>query len=315
MEDLYLSSKKITVVLPVYNNSGTLEKLVSKLEKYLKKKSSNKFEIIMIDDGSKDNSWNIISNLCTKKKYIKGIKLNRNYGQHSALLAGLREAKGDFVFTMDADLQDRVEDLDLFLKKMEADPRIDIILGVRKNYQPSFIKKLGSRLFFNLFRLFSKYQMENSSNFRLMRSTIVCEINNISPQSVQLSVTPYDLGAQIDYVYVQWDNPDEASRYTFFSSLKLALNNLFFFTKINIILPIYITIAVMIFLLGLIFYTIYIYFIIGTTVPGYYSILLIMTAGFLINFFLFISVIISIDNLNKQIGKVSVYNVQRRLNH
>ena len=94
----------ISIVIPVFNGSKTIEILADKIKKNLKNANYN-FEIIFIDDFSNDSSWDCIEKICIKEKYIKGIKLLSNFGQHNAIMAGLNYSNGDYIIIMDDDLQ------------------------------------------------------------------------------------------------------------------------------------------------------------------------------------------------------------------
>lgn len=94
----------LSIVIPVYNSENILPVLVKEIENSLKKNNIEN-ELILINDSSKDNSWNIIKELCQNKKFVKGINLKNNYGQHNAISAGLFYCKGNFVILMDDDLQ------------------------------------------------------------------------------------------------------------------------------------------------------------------------------------------------------------------
>ena len=96
--------QKISIVSPVYNGQECIERLVKKIRFYINKYTTN-FEIILIDDASKDNSWNVIKKLKKKYKFLKGIKLKKNYGQHKAIYVGLKYSTGDIIIIMDSDLQ------------------------------------------------------------------------------------------------------------------------------------------------------------------------------------------------------------------
>mgnify|MGYP001231516873 CR=1 FL=1 len=306
--------KKISFVLPVYNNSKTLKTLVAKIEKFLKDYNFKKYEIIMVDDRSTDKSWKIITDLSFKRKNYIGIRLRKNSGQSNALMAGLENSTGDFVFTMDADLQDRTEDLNKFIEKINSNKNIDMILGRKINYNPNYIKRLGSIIFFSLFRLFSGIKLNNSSNFRLMKRSLVRELINGNKYNIQLSIAPLALGYKVDYVDVLWKDYKSISNYTFLKSLKLALYNLFFYTKLNVIVPISLTLFVILILLALAIYIIYLYLVQGTTIPGYYSIIILILFGFVMNLILFLSLIISINNINKIVRDEKNYSVQEKLN-
>jgi len=95
----------ISIISPVYNSEGCLQKLVKEITFYGKKITS-KLEIILVDDGSQDNSWKKIVELKKKYKFIKGIKLNKNYGQHKAIYVGIKVSSKNLIIVMDCDLQD-----------------------------------------------------------------------------------------------------------------------------------------------------------------------------------------------------------------
>jgi len=137
----------ISVVIPVYGCNASLISLYDRLKKTLQQ-ITEKFEIIMVNDASPDDAWKIIKSLSEKDKRVKGINLSRNFGQHSAITAGLDYAQGSWVVVMDCDLQDQPEEiLKLYHKAQEG---YDIVFGQRKNRQDSFFKKLGSKLFYKL---------------------------------------------------------------------------------------------------------------------------------------------------------------------
>lgn len=102
---MYLCNKvEISIIIPVYNSQLILPKLIKNLTAILKKKFVN-YEILLINDFSEDKSWNIIKLLSKKYKFVKGINLSKNFGQHNALMAGFNECKGKFIITMDDDFQ------------------------------------------------------------------------------------------------------------------------------------------------------------------------------------------------------------------
>ena len=117
----------ISVVIPVYNSGLILSSLVGRLIPALKK-ISDTFEILLVNDGSYDNSWQIVSELTKKSRKIIGIDLMRNYGQHNALLCGIRAAKNDIVITMDDDLQHPPEEIYKLIEKLLEG--FDVVYGI-----------------------------------------------------------------------------------------------------------------------------------------------------------------------------------------
>ncbi|MEO0280589.1 MAG: glycosyltransferase family 2 protein [candidate division WOR-3 bacterium] len=135
----------ISIVIPIYNEEENLEELFNKLKESLLKNKIENFEIILIDDGSKDNSWEIIKKFKEKDERVRGIRFSRNFGQTLAIYAGFQEAKGNTIITMDADLQNDPEDIKKLIEEMERG--YDVVSGWRKERKdPFFTKVLPSRI-------------------------------------------------------------------------------------------------------------------------------------------------------------------------
>ncbi|HLV63126.1 glycosyltransferase family 2 protein [Galbibacter sp.] len=136
----------ISVVIPLLNEQESLKELHDWIAEILQ---SNRFsyEIIFIDDGSNDQSWNIIQSLSSKDPQVKGIRFLKNFGKSQALHAGFIEAKGDVVITMDADLQDNPEEIPQLFKRIKSE-QLDLISGWKKvRYDSVLAKNLPSKLF------------------------------------------------------------------------------------------------------------------------------------------------------------------------
>jgi len=117
----------ITVVIPVFNSELILPALIGRLIPVLEK-ITDSFEILLVNDGSLDNSWQVVSEMAKKNKKIVGINLMRNYGQHNALLCGIRSAKNDIVITMDDDLQHPPEEIHKLIEKIREG--FDVVYGI-----------------------------------------------------------------------------------------------------------------------------------------------------------------------------------------
>ena len=135
---LYLS-----IVVPLYNEEESVEKLLAGILE-VTKQFDFAYEIIFIDDGSKDNTWAIIERLKETTPQLKAIKFRRNYGQTSAMVAGFDHARGQIIVTMDGDLQNDPSDIPLLLEKMEQG--YDIVSGWRKDRKDHFSRVLPSRI-------------------------------------------------------------------------------------------------------------------------------------------------------------------------
>lgn len=137
------SDKHISVVVPVYNSEGTLYSLVERLSPVLGN-IAFKYEIILVNDGSRDNSWRVIQNLVQKHTCVRGINLMRNYGQHNALLCGIREAEYEVIITLDDDLQNPPEEIPKLLNKLEEG--YDVVYGTPQMEQHGFLRDLASQI-------------------------------------------------------------------------------------------------------------------------------------------------------------------------
>ncbi len=122
-----MAKEKISVVIPVYNSEQILPKLISRLENALPEITSD-YEILLVNDGSADSSWQAIQTAASKNKRIRGINLMRNYGQHNALLCGIRNATGDVIVTMDDDLQHPPEEIHKLIGELRKG--FDVVYGI-----------------------------------------------------------------------------------------------------------------------------------------------------------------------------------------
>ena len=136
----------ISVVVPLYNEEESLPELVAWIERVMRENRFS-YEIVMVDDGSKDNSWQVVEQLQSKNEFVRGIKFRRNYGKSAALFCAFEAAQGDVVITMDADLQDSPDEIP-GLYKMIREDGFDLVSGwKKKRYDPVLTKNLPSKLY------------------------------------------------------------------------------------------------------------------------------------------------------------------------
>jgi glycosyltransferase involved in cell wall biosynthesis len=136
------TNNSISVVIPAYNSASTLPELVKRLVKSLGEISQS-FEILLINDGSKDKSWETILSLSTTDSRVIGINLRRNYGQHNALLCGIRQAQFDVIVTIDDDLQHPPEEIYKLIDKL--DEGFDVVYGIPAKLVHSRWRNFSSR--------------------------------------------------------------------------------------------------------------------------------------------------------------------------
>ena len=137
---------QISVVIPLFNEEESLPELHQWIQKVMEREAFS-YEILFVDDGSTDHSWEVIQQICTKDSHVKAIRFLRNYGKSQALNAGFAKAEGEVVFTMDADLQDSPEEIPALYHMIVAEG-YDLVSGwKKKRYGHKLTKNLPSKLF------------------------------------------------------------------------------------------------------------------------------------------------------------------------
>ena len=137
-----MAAPAISVVVPVYNGAATLSELVHRVDESL---AGRRFELVLVNDGSGDDSWERIEALARDRDHVRGLDLMRNYGQHNALLAGIRAARGSAVVTIDDDLQNPPEEIPKLLDRL-AEDGVDVVYGSAAEQHYGFWRGLGTRL-------------------------------------------------------------------------------------------------------------------------------------------------------------------------
>ena len=135
----------ISVVIPLFNEEESISELYGWIERVMKEKDFS-YEVIFISDGSTDRSWDIIEELHRRSPNVKGIKFRRNYGKSPALYCGFKEAQGDVVITMDADLQDSPDEIPE-LYRMVKEEKYDLVSGYKQKRYDPLSKTLPTKLF------------------------------------------------------------------------------------------------------------------------------------------------------------------------
>jgi glycosyltransferase involved in cell wall biosynthesis len=154
-----------------------VELLVKRIRSSVSSITDN-FEIVLVDDGSRDGSWRKIEEQSKQYVNVIGVKLSRNFGQHYAMSAGMAEAKGDWIILMDCDLQDPPEEIPRLFKK--AQEGYNIVLAVRTSVQEGFTKRMFSKLFYKVFEYFTDTNMESiSSSMKLISRQVADSFNSM----------------------------------------------------------------------------------------------------------------------------------------
>ncbi|RYD77844.1 MAG: glycosyltransferase, partial [Sphingobacteriales bacterium] len=135
----------ISVVIPLYNEDESLPELTAWIAKVMDEKNFS-YEIILVDDGSTDRSWEVIEELKLQNDAIKGIKFRRNYGKSAALNVGFEATRGDVIITMDADLQDSPDEIPELYRRIKEE-KLDLISGWKKKRYDPITKTIPTKLF------------------------------------------------------------------------------------------------------------------------------------------------------------------------
>ncbi|MCF6129785.1 glycosyltransferase family 2 protein [Flavobacterium sp. AS60] len=168
----------ISIVSPVYRAEFFLDKLVSEIQKVMSNLTID-YEIVLVDDRSPDNSWAKMKELAIANPKIKSIRLSRNFGQHPAIMAGLSQAKGEWIVVMDCDLQDQPKEIEKLYSK--AQEGFDVVLARRTNRQDGYLKKLSSKLFSKVYGFFTDTKYDNEiANFGIYNTKVIQSILKIS---------------------------------------------------------------------------------------------------------------------------------------
>lgn len=169
-QDQYTMEESITVIVPVYRSKQTLKELHRRLVETLKPTVS-RLEIIFVDDGGEDGSWDIICELAHTYSGVQGLKHSRNYGQHSALLTGIRAATCDIIVTLDDDLQNPPEEIPKILKQLAKG--YDVAYGTPQKVQHGFFRNKASQIIkIVLQNVMGEETADKVSTFRAFRTSL-----------------------------------------------------------------------------------------------------------------------------------------------
>ncbi len=162
----------ISVVIPVYKEGNHLSTVIKEIYKQLEK-TKESYEIILVDDGSPDNTWNIILELSTYYYRLRALRLSRNFGKESAVSAGLETATGEGIVVMDGDLQHPPSLLPEMVR-LWRESHADVVEAVKDNRgEEPFKNKIGSKIFYTILNKLSGYDLQGASDYKLMDRRVV----------------------------------------------------------------------------------------------------------------------------------------------
>lgn len=258
----------VSVVIPVYNSESSLEELVRRLKPALESRADH-YELVLVDDGSQDGSWNGVCEQAENHDWIRGMKLMRNYGQHNALLAGIRAARGDVIVTMDDDLQNPPEEIPKLLDKLNEG--YDVVYGTPEKQQHGLWRNLASQVTkFALQGSMGIKTARNVSAFRVFRAHLRDAFSTYQSPYVSIDVLLTWGTTRFAAVKAKHDpRQSGVSNYTFRKLVVHALNMMTGFSTWPLKLASLIGFAFTLFGLGVLVYVLACYMIQGSPVQGF----------------------------------------------
>jgi glycosyltransferase involved in cell wall biosynthesis len=271
MESDYEANGKIvprmnlSIVVPVYKGENLIESLVAQLSQTLPT-FANQYEIILINDGSPDNSWPLIQRLTDRYKWVRGICMMRNYGQHNATLCGVRLARYEIVVTMDQDLQHPPEEIPRLLAKLEEG--YDVVYGAPRKLPQGFWRNLMTALIkWILAKVIGLASVRNVSAFRVFRTNLRDAFANFQNPSLILDVLLSWGTTRFTSVEVNIAQA-ERTNYSFKMLARAATLILIGYSTLPLRFASWVGFAMTLFGLGVFVYVLIIYFTVGS-LPGF----------------------------------------------
>ncbi|MDF1548170.1 MAG: glycosyltransferase [Bacteroidales bacterium] len=216
-------------VIPAFNEEKNVVLIYQRLLDIMKKHEKG-FEIIFVDDGSRDNTKETLVKLANEDKRLKVISLSRNFGHQSALTAGLKYAKGDAIISMDCDLQDPPEVIDQMIEKWKEG--FDIVYARRKTRHDNFIKKHTALLYYKLLDRFSDTKIpRNVGDFRLIDKKVHKELILLNEKAIYMRGLVAWMGYK--HTFVDFDRPERIhgkTGYSWEKMIRLAMDGMLNFS-------------------------------------------------------------------------------------
>lgn len=258
----------ISVVVPVYNSEGTLGPLLDRLEPVLRSHARG-FEVILVNDGSRDGSWRAIREQAHVRSWIRGINLMRNFGQHNALLCGIRSARFPTVVTIDDDLQNPPEEIPILLARLEEG--FDVVYGTPQREQHGALRDLASVITKAVLqKTMGAETARNISAFRAFRTHLRQSFSNYQSPYVSIDVLLTWGTARFSALTVRHEaRTIGVSNYTLRKLVVHALNMMTGFSTWPLRLASIVGFAFTLFGIGVLTYVVARYLVQGTTAAGF----------------------------------------------
>jgi dolichol-phosphate mannosyltransferase/undecaprenyl-phosphate 4-deoxy-4-formamido-L-arabinose transferase len=220
-----------SIVVPVYNSEQTLAHLYERIAQVMEDMGA-RFEMVFVEDCGTDRSWQVLQAIAQRDERVRAIQLLRNYGQASATMCGLRYSIGQIVVTIDDDLQNPPEEIPVLTRALGNDPELDVVIGIPREKQHAFWRKLGSEIVnsINSFAV-KKDRSLKFSGFRAMRRIVVERLVELNVPQPAIGVLLCSITPRITNITVRHE-PRSTGRsgYTIAKILGLTLSNFLTFS-------------------------------------------------------------------------------------
>jgi glycosyltransferase involved in cell wall biosynthesis len=266
----------ISVVLPVYNNAASLPELVKRLTESCQMISPN-YELLFVNDGSHDGSLQILHEFADVESRVKVICLSRNFGQHPAISAGFERAQGKAIILMDADLQDRPEDIPMLLRELH-NSKSDVIYTLKQDKNRRISHRLTSALYHYVFsKLVGSNVPLNIGTFRAFNQKVLHALLEFPEVNILYGPLMFYIGFKSKAVSLQFiQRPHGKSSYTFLKRLKLAANSLISYTDLPHQLTMAIGALLLLFTLSYVILVVVQYILVGSSLPAGTTIVILL---------------------------------------
>ncbi len=222
----------ISIVIPSYNESGNINAIYQRTTEAIKKLNIKKYELIFVENGSKDNSLDLLKEINLKDNSVKIISLSRNFGYQAAIAAGLKYSTNDYVCVMDGDLQDPPEIISKFFDKIKEG--YDVVYGIRSKRKTNFINKIFYNLFYEIYSKLSEIDVpKKGGDFCLMNKKVVKNLNSLSEKNLFMRGLRSWVGfRQTGVEYERDERHAGKTNFSFFGATALALDGFVSFSLI-----------------------------------------------------------------------------------
>ena len=296
--------QSLSVVVPIYNDEEVIAELLRRLTEIVPA-ITREYEIILVDDGSRDRSWEIMCQERAQREHLRIARLSRNFGQQNAIAAGLSLTTKDLIVLMDSDLQDKPEDIPVLIDALLADPQATMAIAQWEERKDSRMKIAVSRLFQHVSNSITDiHTMPRLGIFRVMKKSVVDELRNFPERTATAVSLLYFIGSRYVAVPLKRDARFAGrSGYNLSKMLALTFARIFSFSMAPIRMVTYLgallCIGSMFAALGLIIYK-----LVGNVVAGWTSMMVLILFLFGLNF-AFLGI------LGEYIGRIFLETKQR----